>query len=113
MEWEKIAQIEIIVRVCPESKLTRSVWPEVFWPQGEQGQHLTCPSNRPASGASEWATEESVFANVLATRSFPHLRLMFRVFRSVTGRDIEAVIDQHFSGKLRKGFLSIGKHFKF
>ncbi|XP_059476153.1 annexin B9-like isoform X2 [Neocloeon triangulifer] len=60
-----------------------------------------------AAGASEWATEESVFASVLASRSFAHLRLMFRVFRSVTGRDIEAVIDQHFSGKLRKGFLSI------
>jgi hypothetical protein len=82
--------------------------PEVFWPQGLQGEHLSCDSNRPASGASEWATEESVFATVLATRSFSHLRLMFRVFRSVTGRDIEAVIEQHFSGKLRKGFLSIG-----
>ncbi|CAB3370877.1 Hypothetical predicted protein [Cloeon dipterum] len=60
-----------------------------------------------SAGASEWATEESVFASILAARSFPHLRLVFRVFRSVTGRDIEAVIDQHFSGKLRKGFLSI------
>ncbi|CAB3370876.1 Hypothetical predicted protein [Cloeon dipterum] len=80
---------------------------EVFWPQGIQGETLTCSSNRPAAGASEWATEESVFASILAARSFPHLRLVFRVFRSVTGRDIEAVIDQHFSGKLRKGFLSI------
>ncbi|XP_059476152.1 annexin B9-like isoform X1 [Neocloeon triangulifer] len=80
---------------------------EVFWPQGLHGENLSCSSNRPAAGASEWATEESVFASVLASRSFAHLRLMFRVFRSVTGRDIEAVIDQHFSGKLRKGFLSI------
>lgn len=62
------------------------------------------------SGANQWASEESVFSAVLASRSFQHLRLLFRVFQSVTGRDIEAVIQHEFSGDLRKGFLSIGTY---
>lgn len=61
------------------------------------------------AGESKWGTEESMFNQVLITRSYQQLRATFSEYERLTGKDIEQSIKKEFSGSIEKGLLGIGK----
>ncbi|CAH1962058.1 unnamed protein product [Acanthoscelides obtectus] len=62
-----------------------------------------------AAGESKWGTEESIFNQVLITRSYQQLRATFAEYERLTGKDIEESIKKEFSGDIQKGLLGIVK----
>ncbi|CAH1108214.1 unnamed protein product [Psylliodes chrysocephalus] len=61
------------------------------------------------AGESKWGTEESMFNQVLITRSYQQLRATFSEYERLTGKDIEQSIKKEFSGSIEKGLLGIVK----
>jgi hypothetical protein len=60
------------------------------------------------AGAAQWGTDESKFNAILCTRSFPHLRQVFKYYEEISGEDISAAIDSEFTGDVQAGLLAIG-----
>lgn len=59
------------------------------------------------AGAAQWGTDESKFNAILCTRSFPHLRQVFKYYEEISGEDISAAIDSEFTGDVQAGLLAI------
>ncbi|CAG0914686.1 unnamed protein product [Notodromas monacha] len=59
------------------------------------------------AGANQWGTDESKFNAILCTRSYPHLRQVFRYYNEISGTDITEAIDAEFTGHAQAGMLAI------
>lgn len=59
------------------------------------------------AGEAKLGTDESVFNQVLCTRSYPQLKATFERYRALTGKGILDTIDREMSGDLREGFKAI------
>lgn len=57
-----------------------------------------------------WGHPESVFIDILATRSYKQLLATFQQFEKITGYDIEASIKEHMHGDVQKVMLALGGH---
>lgn len=54
-------------------------------------------------------TDETVFNAIMVSRSYAHLREVFKAYARNTGNDIEEVIEKEFSGNTKEVHLTIGK----
>ena len=61
------------------------------------------------SGEGKFGTDEEEFCRILATRSYSHLRCVFKEYEKVAGKDILASIDSEFSGDVKNGLKTIIK----
>lgn len=59
------------------------------------------------AGEAHLGTDESVFNQVLCTRSYPQLKATFERYRALTGKGILDTIKREMSGDLRDGFTAI------
>jgi len=59
------------------------------------------------AGEKKLGTDESVFNQVLCTRSYPQLKAIFERYRALTGKGILDTIKREMSGDLRDGFTAI------
>ena len=64
---------------------------------------------RQAGEGKNAGTDDDVFNLVFALRSWPHLRAVFDVYKSLASKDIEESIANEFSFNAKKAFLAIGK----
>jgi len=60
-----------------------------------------------AAGIDRWGTDESKFNEILVTRSFAHLRAVFREYAILSGSDILRSIDKEMSGDFKRGMKAI------
>ena len=61
------------------------------------------------AGIGQLGTDEAVFNMILCSRSFPHLKAVFRKYKDVTLRSISDSISSEMRGDLKEGFLTIGE----
>jgi len=64
------------------------------------------------AGEGKWGTDEAVFNQIFALRSFEQLRLTWLFYRKLTGSLILDVIEKELSGKLKFAFLTIARYIK-
>ncbi|XP_057314815.1 annexin-B12-like [Hydractinia symbiolongicarpus] len=61
------------------------------------------------AGEARWGTDESRFNVILATRSFPQLRLTFEEYRKISKRTLQQAISSEMSGDLKDGMKAVVK----
>lgn len=61
------------------------------------------------AGEARWGTDESMFNQVLASRSFSHLRAVFQEYSKVSKYDLEQSISREMSGDLKTSMLTVVK----
>jgi annexin A7/11 len=59
------------------------------------------------AGEKSWGTDESVFNRLIAARSWPHLKAVFKHYQQVAGYDIERSIEREFSGNIERALLAV------
>lgn len=59
------------------------------------------------AGEGKWGTDESKFNEILCSRSFAHLRAVFRAYSEISKKDIEDAIKSEFSGDIMQGLLAV------
>jgi len=62
------------------------------------------------AGEDAWGTDEKVFNQIFATRSFGQLKLTFLLYRSIASKLIFESIEKEMSGKLKLAFLTIAQY---
>nr|ACB56573.1 putative cuticle protein [Artemia franciscana] len=60
-----------------------------------------------SAGEGKLGTEESAFIQVLATRSFQHLKQLQQEYVKITGRELEDAVASEFSGNIEKGLTAV------
>eukprot|EP00731_Ephydatia_muelleri_P012386 Em0006g1280a len=61
------------------------------------------------AGEARWGTDESVFNQILASRSFPQLRATFQAYAKLSRYDMEHVIEKEMSGHIKDGMTAVVK----
>jgi len=61
------------------------------------------------AGEAKWGTDESGFNAVLASRSFPQLRLTFNEYERISNKSMEKAISSELSGYLEDGMKAVVK----
>jgi hypothetical protein len=61
------------------------------------------------AGVGKMGTDESKFNQILASRGFPQLNLIFDEYRKIAGHDMEKALDKEMSGNLESGMLAVVK----
>jgi len=64
------------------------------------------------AGEGTWGTDEKVFNQIFALRSFRQLKLTWLYYRKLSGRIIFEALDKELSGKLRSAFMTIAQYVK-
>jgi len=64
------------------------------------------------AGEGKWGTDEKIFNQIFALRSFRQLRLTWLYYRKLTGNLIFDVLDKELSGKLRSAFVTLAQYVK-
>jgi len=64
------------------------------------------------AGEGKWGTDENIFNQIFALRSFEQLKVTWLYYRKLTGSLILDVIEKELSGKLRSAFLTIAQYIK-
>ncbi|KAK2725837.1 hypothetical protein QYM36_000344, partial [Artemia franciscana] len=62
-----------------------------------------------SAGEGKLGTEESAFIQVLATRSFQHLKQLQQEYVKITGRELEDAVASEFSGNIEKGLTAVSE----
>jgi len=62
------------------------------------------------AGEGQWGTDEKIFNNIFANRSFAQLRLMFLCYRQQHGKLIFEAIEKELSGNLESAFLTLAQY---
>ena len=60
------------------------------------------------AGEKKWGTDETIFNQVMVTRSYAQLRQILQEYETLTGHTFETAIEREFSGSLKKALLAIG-----
>lgn len=61
------------------------------------------------AGEGKIGTDESKFNQILATRSFPQLKLIFDEYKKISKRDLIQAIDSEMSGWVKDGMIAVVK----
>jgi len=64
------------------------------------------------AGEGTWGTDEKIFNQIFALRSFRQLRLTWLYYRKLTGKLIFEVLDKELSGKVRAAFVTVAQYVK-
>ena len=64
------------------------------------------------SGEGTIGTNENVFVNIFATRSYNHLNQVYAAYASRVGKTMESTIRSEFSGDIENLLLDISKWFE-
>jgi len=64
------------------------------------------------AGENRVGTDETVFIQIFATRSPMHLKLVWLLYRKLTGHLIFEALEKELSGKLRLAFITIARYIK-
>jgi annexin A7/11 len=59
------------------------------------------------AGEGKFGTDESKFNQILAARSFSHLRVVFAEYKNISGHTMQKAIGREFSGDIEKGLLAL------
>jgi len=62
------------------------------------------------AGEGKWGTDEKIFNNIFANRSFEQLRLTFLCYKQQHGKLMLEVIEKELGGKLKSAFLTLTQY---
>lgn len=63
------------------------------------------------AGEKKWGTDESLFNQILVSRSNAHLRAVFGEYEQLSKMSMEEVVRSEMSGDIKTGMMTVGKCF--